>query len=62
VPFYSVHAVGLQSNFILPARNLNFCFKYLDEYRAISRPEGRTIAFGGSWTLRIPKPTAAPKP
>jgi hypothetical protein len=62
VPFYSVHAVGLQSNFILPAKNLNFFFKYLDEYRAISRPEGRTIAFGGSWTLRIPKPVAAPKP
>jgi hypothetical protein len=62
VPFYSVHAVGLQSNFILPAKNLNFFFKYLDEYRAISRPEGRTVAFGGSWTLRIPKPVAAPKP
>nr|WP_257025766.1 transporter [Edaphobacter lichenicola] len=61
VPFYSVHAVGLQSNFILPPKNLNFFFKYLNEYKAISRPEGRTIVFGGSWTLRIPKP-AAPKP
>ncbi|WP_433966875.1 SphA family protein [Tunturiibacter gelidiferens] len=61
VPFYSVHAVGLQSNYILPTKNLNFFFKYLNEYKAISRPEGRTIVFGGSWTLRIPKPPA-PKP
>jgi hypothetical protein len=22
----------------------------------LARPEGRTIVFGGSWTLRIPKP------
>jgi hypothetical protein len=47
VPFYSVHAVGLQSNYILPTKNLDFFFKYLNEYKAISRPEGRTIVFGG---------------
>lgn len=60
VPYYSVHAVGFQSNFILPAKALNFFFKFEDEYRAFSRPEGHTIVFGGSWTWRIPKP-APPK-
>ncbi len=60
VPYYSVHAVGFQTNFILPAKALNFFFKFEDEYRAFARPEGRTIVFGGSYTLRIPKP-APPK-
>ncbi len=61
VPFYYVHAIGLQSNFILPAKNLNAFFKYEDEYRALARPEGRTFVFGFTWTLRIPKPVP-PKP
>jgi hypothetical protein len=56
IPFYSVHAIGVQGNFILPAKNLVAFFKYYDEYRALSRPQGRTIDFGFSWTLRIPKP------
>jgi hypothetical protein len=56
IPFYSVHAIGAQGNFILPARNLVAFFKYYDEYRALARPQGRTIDFGFSWTLRIPKP------
>jgi hypothetical protein len=56
LPYYSVHGIGFQANFILPAKNLNFFFKYYDEYSAKARPEGRTILFGGSWTLRIPKP------
>ncbi len=60
VPFYSVHAIGFQTNFLLPAKALNFFFKFEDEYRAFARPEGRTIVFGGSYTLRIPKP-APPK-
>ena len=55
IPFYSVHAIGVQANFILPAKNLVGFFKYYDEYRALARPEGRTIDFGFSWTLRIPK-------
>jgi hypothetical protein len=55
VPYYSVHAIGFQTNFILPAKALNFFFKFEDEYRALARPEGRTIAFGGSYTFRIPK-------
>jgi hypothetical protein len=36
--------------------------KYYGEYRALARVQGRTIAFGGSWTLRIPKPQALKKP
>jgi hypothetical protein len=61
-PYYSVHAVGVQSNFILPAKGLNLFFKYEPEYMAKARPEGRTIAFGFSWTLRDPKPQPPPKP
>jgi len=57
-PFYSSHAIGFQTNFILPAKNLNFYFKFLPEYAAKARVEGRTIAFGGSYTFRIPKPKA----
>jgi hypothetical protein len=62
VPSYSGHAVGFQTNFILPTKGLNLFFKYYDEYRAIARPEGRTIVFGGSYTLKIPKthPAATP--
>jgi hypothetical protein len=55
LPYYSVHGIGFQSNFILPAKDLALFFKYYDEYSAKARPEGRTIVFGGSWTLRIPK-------
>ncbi len=60
LPYYSVHAIGFQTNFILPVKALNFFFKFEDEYRAFARPEGRTIAFGGSYTLRIPRGTAPP--
>jgi hypothetical protein len=59
IPFYSVHAIGVQSNFVLPAKNLALFFKYYDEYHALARPQGRTIVFGFSWTLRIPKPESA---
>ena len=60
IPYYSVHAIGFQSNFVLPAKGLVLFFKYEDEYGAKARPKGRTIVFGGSFTLRIPKP-APPK-
>jgi hypothetical protein len=56
VPYYSVHAIGVQSNFLMPAKNVVLLFKYYDEYSAKARPQGRTFVFGGSWTLRIPKP------
>jgi len=59
LPYYSVHGIGVQANLILPAKNLAAFFKYYDEYRALARPKGRTIVFGFSWTLRIPKPQAA---
>jgi hypothetical protein len=58
-PHYSVHGIGFQSNFIFPGKDVTFFFKYYDEYRALAPTQGRTIAFGGKWTLRIPKP--APK-
>ncbi|HEY6385688.1 MAG TPA: transporter [Candidatus Acidoferrum sp.] len=59
IPFYSVHAIGVQANFILPTKHLVGFFKYYDEYHALARPQGRTIVFGFSWTLRIPKSQAA---
>ena len=36
-------------------QELNLFFKYYGEYVAKARPQGRTIVFGGSWTLKIPK-------
>jgi hypothetical protein len=62
LPYYSVHAAGVQSNFILPAKNLNFTFKYYWEYSAKAHPLGRTIAIGLTYTFRIPKPTPPPAP
>jgi hypothetical protein len=62
LPFYSVHAIGVQANFILPTKNLATFFKYYDEYRALARPQGRTFVFGFSWTLKIPKPPAPKTP
>ena len=61
IPYYSVHAVGVQANIILPAKDLSAFFKYYDEYHALARPQGHTIVFGFSYTLRIPKPEP-PKP
>jgi hypothetical protein len=52
---------GFQTNFILPVKALSFFFKYYDAFSAKAAPEGSTILFGGSWTLRIPKP-GSPKP
>jgi hypothetical protein len=62
VPYYSVQGIGVQANYILPAKDLAFFFKYYNEYSAKARPEGRTFVFGGSWTFRIPKPTATKNP
>ena len=55
VPYYSVHGIGFQANYILPAKDVVLFFKYYDEYSAKARVQGRTIVFGGSWTLKIPK-------
>jgi len=59
VPYYSVHAIGGQGNYILPAKDFVVFFKYYGEYSAKARVQGRTIVFGGSWTFKFPKP--APK-
>jgi len=61
LPYYSAHAVGGQATFILPAKNLALFFKYEHEYSSHSTTLGNTIVFGGSWTLRIPKPMATNK-
>lgn len=55
IPFYSVHAVGVQANCLLPAKNASFFFKFESEYLAFSHPQGRTIVFGGSWTWGFPE-------
>lgn len=60
-PFYSVHAAGLQTNYILPEKNFSLFFKYYWQYKAYSTSLGRTLVFGFAWTLRDPKPTP-PKP
>jgi len=44
--------IGFQANYTLPAKNFALFFKYYDEYSAKARVEGRTIVFGGSWTLK----------
>jgi hypothetical protein len=54
LPYYSAHALGAQGNFIAPKLRLNFFFKYYGEYVAKAHPQGRTIVFGGSWTLKLP--------
>lgn len=56
IPHYSVHAIGVQTNFIAPQRGLSFFFKYYGELNSSARVLGRTIVFGGTYTLRIPKP------
>jgi hypothetical protein len=58
VPFYSVRAVGLQSNLIVPAKGLTFTFKYESEYSAKAHQQGRTLVFSGVWNLRFPKEQA----
>src|SRR5271170_7681833 len=41
IPYYSVHGIGGQINYILPATNLLLFFKGYDEYRALGS-RGRT--------------------
>jgi hypothetical protein len=58
IPTYSVHAAGVQLNYVMPAKEISAFFKYYHEYRAYSHFQGNTIVFGGTWTFRIPKPPA----
>jgi hypothetical protein len=64
IPFYYVHAIGLQANYIDLAKDWNVFFKYEHEYSAAAHPQGNTIVFGVMYTFRIPKPVqaAAPSP
>jgi hypothetical protein len=55
LPYYSGHAMGFQTNFIAPIHGLNFFFKFYEQYSAKAALKGRTIVFGGSWTLKFPK-------
>ena len=56
LPYYSMHAVGVQTNFIAPAAGLGLFFKYEPEYLVKASVQGRSFVFGLSWTLRDPKP------
>jgi hypothetical protein len=62
VPFYSVHAVGVQANYIALKQNWSTYFKWEHEYSASARPQGRTIVFGGIYTFAFPKLKAGAKP
>jgi hypothetical protein len=55
VPFYYVHAGGLQTNYIDLKNDWNVFFKYEKEYQANAHPKGTTIVFGFVYTFRIPK-------
>jgi hypothetical protein len=58
-PYYSMHAIGLQTNFIIPAKGFAAFFKYENEYLAKATTQGRTFVFGLSWTVHDPR-LAAP--
>jgi hypothetical protein len=60
LPYYSVQAIGGQITYIAPPKNLTLNFKFYNEYSASSHFLGNTFVFGGTWTLRNPKP-APPK-
>lgn len=55
IPHYSAHAIGFPSNFIMPPQGLLLFFKYYNEFSAKAHTGGRTFAFGGNGTLKIPK-------
>lgn len=54
-PYYSMHAMGPQVNFISPAKGFSVFFKYEPEYLVKASTQGRTIVFGAQWTLRDPR-------
>jgi hypothetical protein len=56
IPFYYVHAGGLQANYIDLKHDWNVFFKYEKEYKANAHPKGTNIVFGVVYTFRIPKP------
>ena len=60
LPYYSVHAAGVQANFLMPKKSFSAYFKYYWEYSAKSRPQGAMLVIGATWTFRIPKPNKSP--
>ena len=60
LPYYSVHAAGLEAQFIVPKNGFSISFKYYWEYLAKARPQGATLGFGATWTFRIPKAKKTP--
>ncbi len=56
VPFYYMHAAGVQANYIDLKHDWNAFFKWEKEYEALATTKGTTIVFGFVYTLRIPKP------
>ena len=60
LPHYSVHALGVQTNYVVPAHEVTLFFKYYDEISAKARPRGRTFVFGGSWTRKSPDKSPTP--
>jgi hypothetical protein len=62
VPFYYVHAIGVQANYIDLRKDWNVFLKYEHEYRAEAHPQDSTIVFGVVYTFRIPTPVAKPTP
>ena len=54
-PYYSMHAIGLQTDFILPRTGFAAFFKYLPEYLVKASTQGRTFVFGFSWTVHDPR-------
>lgn len=60
VPFYYVHAIGVQANYIDLKHAWHVFFKYENEYKSAASPQGHTIVFGAAYTFRIPKPTENP--
>lgn len=57
---YPVHAIGFQTNYILPAKDLIFLFNFQPEYRATAGRQGRTIVLGLPYTFGIPKISEEP--
>jgi hypothetical protein len=56
IPEYAVHAIGLQANYILPAKSVSLFFKFEHEYSATTHTLGNTTVFGVAWTIKYPKP------
>jgi len=54
-PYYSMHAIGLQTDFILPRAGFAVFFKYLPQYLVKASTQGRTFVFGFSWTVHDPR-------